>query len=252
MDGNKDEALRCRRLADNYLKDGNKERAFKFLHKAQKLYPSKEVEDLIESLSKNGMSTGAKHETRDENLRHRTANGSATHSAPEEKNYTPEQAEAVKKCRVFMQRRHNHGRRHRPQQFHEEEENEPPLLHSLLQFMPILLLVGLSLMSSFMLQDPPYSLSRTGSYYIQRETPKRKIPFYVQEGFEDQYENKIHMIEKRVEDDYIGRLQSQCYRERQYREEVRARARFWRDQALLNRANAMPMKSCEALEKIAA
>ena len=94
--------------------------------------------------------------------------------------------------RVFMQRRHNHGRRHRPQQFHEEEENEPvsqctkrskgrkkskhfltqhqilflslfqPLLHSLLQFMPILLLVGLSLMSSFMLQDPPYSLSRTG------------------------------------------------------------------------------------------
>ncbi|XP_058940298.2 dnaJ homolog subfamily B member 12-like [Pocillopora verrucosa] len=361
MDGNKDEALKCRRLAENYLKEGNKERAFKFLHKAQKLYPSKEVEDLIESLSKNGMSTGAKHETRDENLRHRAANGSATHSAPEEKNYTPEQVEAVKKIkkckdyyeilgvnkeatepelkkaykklalqfhpdknrapgaseafkaignafavlsdpekrrrydqygdenpqpqiyrnhndysrgfeaditpeelfnmffggfggisggRVFMQRRHNHGRRHRPQQFHEEEENEPPLLHSLLQFMPILLLVGLSLMSSFMLQDPPYSLSRTGSYYIRRETPKRKIPFYVQEGFEDQYENKIHMIEKRVEDDYIGRLQSQCYRERQYREEVRARARFWRDQALLNRANDMQMKSCEALEKI--
>lgn len=53
--------------------------------------------DLIESLSKNGMSTGAKHETKDENLRHRAANGSATHSAPEEKNYTPEQVEAVKK-----------------------------------------------------------------------------------------------------------------------------------------------------------
>lgn len=44
MDGNKDEALKCRRLAENYLKEGNKERAFKFLHKAQKLYPSKEVE----------------------------------------------------------------------------------------------------------------------------------------------------------------------------------------------------------------
>ena len=35
-------------------------------------------------------------------------------------------------------------------------------------------------------------------------------------------------------------------------EEVRARARFWRDQALLDRANAMPMKSCDALEKLAA
>ncbi|PFX26668.1 DnaJ-like subfamily B member 12 [Stylophora pistillata] len=194
MDGNKDEALKCHRLAEKYLKEGNKERAFKFLHKAQKLYPSKEVEDLIERLSKNGMSSGTKHDTRDENLRHRATNGRTNHSAPEEKNYTPEQVEAVKKIkkckdyyeilgvnkeaaepemkkaykklalqfhpdknrapgaseafkaditpeelfnmffggfsgmsggRVYMQRRHNHGRRHRPQQFHEEEENEP-------------------------------------------------------------------------------------------------------------------------------
>ena len=34
-------------------------------------------------------------------------------------------------------------------------------------------------------------------------------------------------------------------------EEVRARARFWRDQSLLDRANAMPLKSCDALERIA-
>lgn len=34
-------------------------------------------------------------------------------------------------------------------------------------------------------------------------------------------------------------------------EEIRARARFWRDQNLLDRANAMPMKSCDALERIA-
>jgi len=35
-------------------------------------------------------------------------------------------------------------------------------------------------------------------------------------------------------------------------EEVRARARFWRDDALMVRANGMQMKSCDALEKIAA
>ena len=34
-------------------------------------------------------------------------------------------------------------------------------------------------------------------------------------------------------------------------EEVRARARFWRDQNLLDRANGMPLKSCDALERIA-
>lgn len=153
--------------------------------------------------------------------------------------------------RVFMQRRHN-GRRHRHQHYREEEDNDPPLLHSLIQFLPILLLVVLSLMSSFMLQDPPYSLSRSGSYYIPRETARRKINYYVQEGFEEKYIDKIEALEKRIEEDYIGRLQSQCYRERQYREEVRARARFWRDDALMVRANGMQMKSCDALEKIAA
>ena len=37
-----------------------------------------------------------------------------------------------------------------------------PLVQTLFQFLPIILLVLLSVMSSFLLQDPPYSLSRTG------------------------------------------------------------------------------------------
>jgi len=40
----------------------------------------------------------------------------------------------------------------------------------------------------------------------------------LQEGFEEKYIDKIEALEKRVEEDYIGRLQSQCYRERQYSE----------------------------------
>lgn len=32
---------------------------------------------------------------------------------------------------------------------------------------------------------------------------------------------------------------------------MRARARFWRDQALMERANGMQMKSCDALEELA-
>ena len=44
MDGNKDEALKCRELAEKYLREGKKEKALKFLEKSQKLYPSKEVE----------------------------------------------------------------------------------------------------------------------------------------------------------------------------------------------------------------
>lgn len=44
MDGNKDEAQKCRQLAEKYLREGNKEKALKFLEKSLKLYPSKEVE----------------------------------------------------------------------------------------------------------------------------------------------------------------------------------------------------------------
>lgn len=367
MDGNKDEALKCRELAEKYLREGKKEKALKFLEKSQKLYPSKEVEELLSTLSKNGMSAGDshKHNQNAENVRHRSGHASANgETVREEKDYTPEQLQAVKnikKCkdyyeilgvstdaseadlkkqykklalqfhpdknrapgaseafkaignafavlsdadkrrrydqfgdenpqpqiyrdhydyargfeaditpeelfnmffggfggasmsggRVYVHRRRRR-RGHENQQFHEEEEHEPAFAQTLIQLLPILLLVGLSVMSSFMLQDPPYSLQRTGSYYIQRTTLRRKIHFYVQDDFEDKYADKIKAIEKKVEEDYIGRLQTQCFRERQYREELLARARFWRDQNLFDRAQGMTTKSCDALERIAA
>ena len=56
--------------------------------------------ELIESLSKNGMSAGGTHKNKEskENVRHRSANGSANREATsEEKDYTQEQLQAVKK-----------------------------------------------------------------------------------------------------------------------------------------------------------
>ena len=44
MEGNKDEAIKCRRIAEKYLREGNKTKAEKLLKKAQRLYPSNEVE----------------------------------------------------------------------------------------------------------------------------------------------------------------------------------------------------------------
>jgi len=43
MEGNKDEALKCRRLAEKYLGQGDEEKAIKFLKKADRLYPTKQV-----------------------------------------------------------------------------------------------------------------------------------------------------------------------------------------------------------------
>ena len=40
MEVNKDEALRCIKIAEKYIEDGNKDKAYKFLLKAEKLYPT--------------------------------------------------------------------------------------------------------------------------------------------------------------------------------------------------------------------
>ena len=44
MEGNKEEAVKCRRIAEKYLSEGNKIKAEKLFRKAQRLYPSSEVE----------------------------------------------------------------------------------------------------------------------------------------------------------------------------------------------------------------
>ena len=44
MESNRDEAIRCLRLAEKYLSLGDKEKAEKFGQKATKLYPLKEAE----------------------------------------------------------------------------------------------------------------------------------------------------------------------------------------------------------------
>ena len=40
MEGNKDESERCISIAQRLIADGDKDKALKFLNKAEKLYPS--------------------------------------------------------------------------------------------------------------------------------------------------------------------------------------------------------------------
>ncbi|CAG9816370.1 unnamed protein product [Phaedon cochleariae] len=47
MEGNKDEAARCIDLAEIYIKEKNREKAEKFLHKAEKLFPTQKAKDLL-------------------------------------------------------------------------------------------------------------------------------------------------------------------------------------------------------------
>lgn len=51
MDGNKDEALKCLKIAKDSIQSGDKSRALKFLNKARRLDPSIEIDDLLSNLN---------------------------------------------------------------------------------------------------------------------------------------------------------------------------------------------------------
>ncbi|KAF7660426.1 hypothetical protein LDENG_00281970 [Lucifuga dentata] len=58
MEGNRDEAEKCINIASKALEAGDKDKALKFLNKAEKLYPTDRAKALLDALTKNGSSTG--------------------------------------------------------------------------------------------------------------------------------------------------------------------------------------------------
>ncbi|KAI3470040.1 hypothetical protein Pfo_026703 [Paulownia fortunei] len=51
MEGNKDEALKCLKIAKDSIKSGDRSRGLKFLNKARRLDPSIEIDDLLSNLN---------------------------------------------------------------------------------------------------------------------------------------------------------------------------------------------------------
>ena len=47
MDGNKDESEKCVRIAEKYIRGGDRDKAVKFLQKAERLYPSERAKGLF-------------------------------------------------------------------------------------------------------------------------------------------------------------------------------------------------------------
>ncbi|KAG9485126.1 hypothetical protein GDO78_008300, partial [Eleutherodactylus coqui] len=101
MESNRDEAERCISIALEAIKVQNNEKALRFLEKARRLFPTDQIRDLMESLSKNKKSDG----TETPNPRHRknvtepspSANGEA--GGESGKSYTPDQVDAVKRIK---------------------------------------------------------------------------------------------------------------------------------------------------------
>ncbi|XP_036402169.1 dnaJ homolog subfamily B member 12a isoform X1 [Megalops cyprinoides] len=121
------------------------------------------------------------------------------------------------------------------------------------QLMPILILIIVSALSQMMVSSPPYSLSiRPSAGHTQKRlTGTLKVPYYVGERFSEEYTGaNLKNVERSVEDDYISNLRNNCWKEKQQKEGLLYRARYFGDSELYQRAQKMGTPSCTRLSEV--
>ncbi|KAL6094892.1 dnajb12 [Pungitius sinensis] len=123
------------------------------------------------------------------------------------------------------------------------------------QVMPILILVIVSALSQIMVNSPPYSLSyRPSAGYTQKRlTENLKLPYYVGEQFFREFTGlNLKNLERTVEEDYVSNLRNNCWKEKQQKEGMLYRARYFGDNDLYQRAQRARTPSCAKLSEITA
>ncbi|XP_035179948.1 dnaJ homolog subfamily B member 14 isoform X1 [Oxyura jamaicensis] len=112
MEGNRDEAEKCIGIAREALEAGNRDRALRFLGKAQKLYPTDTARVLLEAITKNGSTAGGGAYCRkpassnDQSKPNSTKESNASAASESGKGYTKDQMEGVysiKKCKNYYE-----------------------------------------------------------------------------------------------------------------------------------------------------
>ncbi|GFY37435.1 dnaJ homolog subfamily B member 1 [Trichonephila inaurata madagascariensis] len=144
-------------------------------------------------------------------------------------------------------RRGSRWQRYPSHQAHTHEVNNRS---TLLQALPLLLMVLVSLLSSMFVSDPAFSLTRTSKYYYERRTNNLDVPYYVKENFLQNYKNTLPKIERQVEDEYIMQVRTSCFRERNYKENMIWRAKHFKDITLETKARDLRTPSCDILNDL--
>uniref|UniRef100_A0A8D0GJL9 DnaJ homolog subfamily B member 14 n=1 Tax=Sphenodon punctatus TaxID=8508 RepID=A0A8D0GJL9_SPHPU len=112
MEGNRDEAEKCIEIAREAVEAGNRDRAMRFLNKAQKLYPTETARVLLEAIMKNGSAAGGGAYFRksaggsDQSKPGNTKDHNAAAAGESTKGYSKEQVEGVlsiKKCKNYYE-----------------------------------------------------------------------------------------------------------------------------------------------------
>ncbi|XP_077380874.1 dnaJ homolog subfamily B member 14 [Festucalex cinctus] len=108
MEGNRDEAEKCINIASKAIEAGDKEKALKFLKKAEKLFPTPRAKALLEALTRNGSSAanGVHRRRPAEDGGAHAAKERTESSAESSKVFTQEQVEGVqriKRCKDYYE-----------------------------------------------------------------------------------------------------------------------------------------------------
>ncbi|OWF36240.1 dnaJ homolog subfamily B member 14-like [Mizuhopecten yessoensis] len=146
---------------------------------------------------------------------------------------------------------------HRPRHAHQHHQHHRTTNVSndgsytlLLQLTPIILLVLLSLLSSFFVSDPLFNMHKTDKYTFQRKTGNLQVPYYVKKDFRVEFKSDLRRLERQVEEEHISSLRQNCWRERSYKENMLWRARNYADARLYEKASNLETPSCDQLNKI--
>lgn len=144
-------------------------------------------------------------------------------------------------------------RRARPQQTQEDNS----LFNSLKQLLPILLFLFIPLLSSFFSESSTqdYSFVKTKSYNVERQTPRYKIPYFVNDKFitkKNLSDKQLRNFDSKIESIFIQEKRSKCSKEQILKNEMMDDAQGWffTDFEKLKRAESMPMPNCQILRQM--
>ncbi|XP_062383124.1 dnaJ homolog subfamily B member 12b [Sardina pilchardus] len=148
---------------------------------------------------------------------------------------------------------YSNGRMRYQQRADRREPRRDGGLAFFVQIMPVLILVIVSALSQLMVANPPYSLSfrPSAGHTNKRYTEHLRVPYYVNDKFSKEYSGgNLKSVERSVEDDYISNLRNNCWKEKQQKEGLLYRARYFGDSELYQRAQRMGTPSCTRLSEV--
>eukprot|EP00455_Lapot_gusevi_P046584 TRINITY_DN6153_c0_g2_i1.p1 TRINITY_DN6153_c0_g2~~TRINITY_DN6153_c0_g2_i1.p1 ORF type:complete len:400 (+),score=63.90 TRINITY_DN6153_c0_g2_i1:62-1261(+) len=149
---------------------------------------------------------------------------------------------------------HHHQQQQQQQQQHRQQQGQPPpLLGSFVFLIPFLLILLMSFLNA-PAHEEPFSLDKTGPYYIAMTT-KSDVTYYVTSNFQRIYgrdHRAVFQVEAQADQQYIKRTQEACTREKAEQSRLLKEAKKHRgpDQpTLLKNAHNHPMPSCDKVNQ---